>query len=158
LSEITYRIRGILLLEAIRLSPNNTTCNEDEMISKYEPSRIFMSFHISKFLDHDGINIANCLKPRTKVDLRPEPDNPYNPNAIAIYHDDVKLGYVPRTGYYANIKTDSIETINMSGFYRLLFFGHNDTFEAFISSVFPDLAAAGFHWVSVRVVDKTVLQ
>ena len=48
----------------------------------------------------------------TKLDLVPEFDNPYDPNAVAIKYKGVHLGYVPRD------KNSLIA--------QLLFFGHKD--------------------------------
>jgi hypothetical protein len=42
-------------------------------------------------------------------------------------------------------------------FYKILFYGHNEVIEAFISSDFRDKTAIGYHFVDVRVVDKAGL-
>lgn len=36
------------------------------------------------------------LKPGDKLDLVPEPDNPRDLNAIAVYHQKIKFGYLSR--------------------------------------------------------------
>ena len=40
-----------------------------------------------------------------------EPDNPYDPNAIAIFYDDQKIGYIPRNSLQSMVKdySDGIE-------------------------------------------------
>lgn len=62
----------------------------------YEPSKIIDSFFIAGFPYHDGADVLNSLEVGTKLDLVPEFDNPYDPNAIAIKFKGTHLGYVPR--------------------------------------------------------------
>lgn len=85
---------------------------------KYEPSRNLMDFHIAGFAYYDGIEVINELALGKKVILIEEPDNPYDPEAVAIYYKDKKLGYVPK---------DKNSLIS-----KFLYFGHNDIFEALI--------------------------
>ena len=49
-----------------------------------------------------------------ELELRPEPENKFDPNAVAIYFEDNKLGFIP--GYLAPtvrglIATDSIDMV-----------------------------------------------
>lgn len=61
----------------------------------YEPSRLFLSFHIAGFQHWDGALVFDKLKVGTELTLDPEPDNPHDPSAIAIRLGNVKLGFVP---------------------------------------------------------------
>lgn len=83
---------------------------------KYEPSRHLMDFHIAGFGYYDGLDVIDELALGVRVDLVVEPDNPYDPEAIAIYYHDKKIGYVPK---------DRNSLIS-----KFLFFGHSEIFEA----------------------------
>lgn len=45
------------------------------------------------------------LSPGETLELRPEPTNEYDCNAVEIYHLDKKLGYIPRTFSYEIAKS-----------------------------------------------------
>jgi hypothetical protein len=87
----------------------------------YEPSREFMSFHVAGFSHWYGLEVADELKPGTSVSLVAEPDNPYDPQAVAVMCGTTKIGYVP---------ADINAVLS-----QLLFFGHGGDFEARISQV-----------------------
>ena len=110
------------------------------MESKFEPSRSYMEFHLAGFGHHGGAKFFDELRIGTEVDLRYEPDNPHDPEAVAIYYGDTKIGYVP--------------TGKNSELYTLLFFGHDDLFEAYISmrdeSVHPERQLR----VAVKITDR----
>lgn len=59
-----------------------------------------LSFYIAGFKHHDGPSIIKHLNEGDKLFLIPEPDNPYDPNAVKIYTyidcQDFMLGYVPK--------------------------------------------------------------
>lgn len=100
---------------------------------KYEPSRRITSFHIRGFQYWDGPLVLNELKVGDALDLIPEPDNPEDPYAIAIYAKGTKLGYVPR---------------EENGLLSLMFFyGHANLFEVRILQVSTENAP----WEQVRV-------
>ena len=62
----------------------------------YERSRTIETFYIAGFQYHEGADVIDKLKIGTKLELVPEFDNPYDPNAIALKYKGVHLGYVPR--------------------------------------------------------------
>jgi len=109
------------------------------MQSKYEPSRSLMDFHIAGFAHHEGLSVIDELRLGTKVDLRQEPDNPFDPQAVAIYYSDVKIGYIPRD------KNAEIFTF--------LYFGHEDLFEALINMVDDDAHPERQFRVVVKIRD-----
>jgi hypothetical protein len=113
---------------------------ETTMESVYEPSRSLMNFHIAGFGHHEGLSVISELKLGTKVDLRPEPRNPYDPQAVAIYFGDVKIGYIPRG------KIDEV--------FLLLYFGHDDVFESYISMVDADVHPERQFRVTVKIADR----
>lgn len=66
----------------------------------------------------EGMHVGNC------VILNREPQNSYDPNAISIYFDDFKLGYVPQ---------EQNEFIS-----KLLDMGYEDILEAKIQRISPE--------------------
>ncbi len=90
----------------------------------YEPSRVILSFEVAGFKHWDGATVINEIKVGEVLRLVPEPDNPYDPTAIAIYRGEVKLGHVP-----ANC-TDPL--------FQLLFYGHSGAFEARVQQATPE--------------------
>jgi hypothetical protein len=110
------------------------------MKSTYEQSRYFADFHIAGFTYHDGLDVIEGLKQGTEVDLCPELGNPHDPNAVAIYFGDKHIGYVPQA---------ENGIIN-----KLLYFGHEDIFEARISTVASDQHPERQFRVVVQVRDR----
>ena len=94
----------------------------------FEHSKSFADFHIAGFKHWDGIFMLSGLKVGQKLELRPEFDNPMDPNAVAIYFEETKLGYIPLIA-------------------QLIYFGHGDIFEAFVLGVDPEAEP----WKQVRV-------
>jgi hypothetical protein len=80
-----------------------------------------MDCHIAGFAYHDGLEVIDRLKLGTPVTLASEPDNPYDPEAVAICYDDKKIGYIPKS------KNSQVSA--------LIYFGHGDIIEARISLV-----------------------
>ena len=117
---------------------------ESVMISVYEPTRNISDFHIAGFAYYEGWDVYDELKVGTKVELRCEPYNPYDPDAVAIYYGDAKIGFVPKG--------------KNSEFFTYLYFGHDDLFEAFISTVDDDVHPERQFRVVVRVNDKRSIE
>lgn len=88
---------------------------------EFEPSRHFDNFHVAGFSYYDGLEAADQLKPGVIVDLVREVNNPYDPNAVVIRYNGIKLGYIPR-GQNHIIS-------------QFLYFGHADLFEARVQRV-----------------------
>ena len=53
-------------------------------------------FNIAGFRYYDGTIVFEKLKIGTRLKLKPEPNNAYDPKAVALYYKKTKLGYVPR--------------------------------------------------------------
>lgn len=94
------------------------------MNSKRKVSNHLANFNLAGFTYYDGIEVFNQLKVGTKLRLVPEPDNPYDAKAVAIYFGESKVGFVPRSDN---------RTIS-----KILNLGHQDIFETFINRVSPD--------------------
>jgi hypothetical protein len=90
----------------------------------YERSRNLLDCHIAGFTYYDGLDVIDQLKLGAAVTLKSESENPHDPNAVAIYFEDTKLGYVPK---YKNADVSN-----------LLYFGHGDILSARINSVNPE--------------------
>lgn len=99
----------------------------------YEPSRQLCSFHIAGFQFWDGALALNDLRTGDNLQLVPEPDNPHDPNAVAIYHGQTKLGFVP---------AEHNEELSL-----MLYYGHGSAFELRVLQVAPDQEP----WHQVRV-------
>ncbi|WP_343031819.1 HIRAN domain-containing protein [Secundilactobacillus folii] len=105
----------------------------------YEINRHFLDFHIAGFGYADGLDVIDNLTLGQPVQLVLEPDNPYDPQAIAIYFKDVKLGYVPR---YQN---DLLS--------KLLFYGYGELLEARIQMADLQAEPKQQFRVAVRIKD-----
>ena len=86
----------------------------------YEMSREYLSCHVAGFGHWYGVQVMHKLRPGKKLKLRSEPDNPYDPNAIAVYCGKTKIGFVPRA--------------RNAELAKLLFFGHGDLFDVRVRS------------------------
>ena len=71
----------------------------------YERSRNLLDCHIAGFTYYEGLDVIGELKLGTPVTLKSEPDNPYDPGAVAIYYGETKLGYIPKykNSYVSNL-------------------------------------------------------
>ena len=105
----------------------------------YEPSRHITSFNIAGFQHWDGALVLSELKPGMQLTLVPEPDNPYDPNAVAILFQGVKLGFVPAD------KNDLLA--------QLLHFGHTDVIECRVQQVDPEAKTWNQVFVGLFMVD-----
>ncbi len=54
-------------------------------------------FHVAGFTFYDGVLVFSKLKIGKKVKLQLDSENKYDPRAVAIYFEGMKIGYVPRT-------------------------------------------------------------
>lgn len=106
----------------------------------YEPSKCLQTFNVSGFQYYDGALVLDQLKPGTPVQLRSEPDNPHDADAVAIYHESTKLGYVPSSN------NDLIAL--------LLYYGHDAVCEARILATKPDEDPWNQVRVGVYVTDR----
>lgn len=99
----------------------------------YEPSKKLTGFHIKGFQHWDGALVLKYIEVGDQLDLVREADNPYDPQAIAIYFKGTKLGYVPAT------ENDL--------FSMMMFYGHADVFETRVLQVDPEADP----WEQVRM-------
>ena len=104
----------------------------------YEPNREFLSFDVAGFSHWYGYEVMHKLVPGAKLRLVPEPDNPYDPRAVALYKGKTKIGFVPRT---------CNSTLAL-----LLYFGHGKAFECRVTNV--DTTAHPEHQIHAMVLVK----
>jgi hypothetical protein len=102
--------------------------------------RHFSTFHIAGFTYYDGIDVYESLKVGSKLTLLPEPENGYDPDAIAIFSNETMLGYVPRE-----------ENTLISKFFKL---GYTNLFEARIAQINPETHPEKQVRVTVKIVAK----
>lgn len=105
----------------------------------YEPSRHIASFYIAGFQYWYGATVLADLKPGERLALVSEPDNPHDPNALAIYRGSVKLGFVPRS-------ENELPAL-------LAFYGHADILELCVQQVNPSAATYEQVYVGLYVKD-----
>lgn len=92
----------------------------------YKKSSEYVSFSVAGYSHHEGWKVAEAIKPGTKLDIVPEFDNPYDPNALALYiggSEGIQIGYVPRRFNH--------------DLALMFFYGHGDDFECHITQVNP---------------------
>ena len=56
----------------------------------------FEHFNIAGFSYYEGAMVFNKLSIGTELQLVPEPENPFDKNAVALYLGESKLGFIPR--------------------------------------------------------------
>ena len=100
-----------------------------------EKKRHFKRFHIAGFTYYEGCDVFQQLKIGTRLRLVRDAANRFDPNAIAIYFGDAKLGFVPAS-----------EAAELAIFFDM---GYEDMFECMIQTVDP--AAHPEHQIHVRI-------
>jgi hypothetical protein len=84
--------------------------------------KVYKSFEVAGIEYYEAFRVIDKLKPNVLVKLVPDEKNIHDENAVAIYFQDYKLGYVPRSANY------SIARILKAGW---------NIFEAYIQYVNP---------------------
>lgn len=95
------------------------------MKTKQIEHRHLLDCSIAGFTYWDGVLAFNDLKIGTELRLQYEPDNEFDPYAIAIYYEKYKIGYIPRA-----------ENHQLSKFLEM---GYTDIFEVRINRISPDV-------------------
>lgn len=111
--EILYKIGGYQVTMNNKI---NKEINESVKSASFEKSRHIMDFHLAGFTYYDGLEVIDELTLGKPVELVAEADNPHDPEAVAIYFQERKIGYVPRE------KNVLLRTF--------LYFGYKHIFEA----------------------------
>ena len=82
-----FAFRKLNLLRASRMK-----AKENRPVKKVH----LTNFRIAGFSYWDGPEAFEQLKVGTRLDLVREPDNQFDPYAVAVYLGDFKLGFIPR--------------------------------------------------------------
>jgi len=106
----------------------------------YEKSRNIIDCHIAGFNYYDGLDVINKLELGVPVTLKSEPENPYDPDAVAIYFEGTRLGYIPQT------KNSYISS--------LLYLGYSNIIEVKINSHNPDANPENQFRIVVKLKDN----
>lgn len=102
--------------------------------------RYFSHFHIAGFTYYDGIDVYRKLKVGVELRAVPEPENRYDPCAVALYLGDKKLGFIPR-----ECNGDISKFLNL---------GYTELFEFRINRVVPEAQTEKQIGVLVRINAK----
>ena len=94
------------------------------METKRKSNRQYFNCHIAGFSHWEGCLVINDLKPGAKLELEREISNPFDPRAVAIYYENTKLGYIPKSN------NEEISTF--------LDMGHSEIFDVRVQSVCPN--------------------
>ena len=73
--------------------PENGRC----AVNPAPKSCLINRFSIAGFQYHDGPAVFHRLHPGQYLSLVAEPDNPFDPFAVRIDYEGLKMGYVPRS-------------------------------------------------------------
>lgn len=84
----------------------------------------YAHFNLAGFTYYDGVEVFEELKIGISLKMTAEPDNQFDPYAVALYYQEKKLGYVPRE-----------ENKHISQFLNL---GHTELFEVRINRISPE--------------------
>ena len=84
--------------------------------------KVYKSFSVAGISYYEALFVINQIKVGEKVVLKPE-ENIHDENAVAIYYEGKKLGYIPKNANY------SISTILRAGW---------DIFDAYVQRVDRD--------------------
>ena len=57
--------------------------------------RNLFSFYVAGFTYYDGIDVISELRIGTTLKLVAEPENKFDPYAVAVYYEETKLGFIP---------------------------------------------------------------
>lgn len=110
-----------------------------DIVKGFEPSRHFCDFHLAGFTYHDGLDVISELTLGAPVSLKAEPNNIHDPEAVAVFYGDTKIGYVPQG------KNKSL--------FQLIYFGYGDILEAQIQMAKLDTHPERQFRVLVRLKD-----
>jgi hypothetical protein len=110
------------------------------MESIYKPSTLLHSSHITHVNEYDILSVYGELKVGTRVELRCEPDNPHDPESVAVYYNDAKLGYV---------MSPLIPRV-----FRYLYFGYGNIYDVYVSGMETEQGPEIDLKIDIRIKEK----
>jgi hypothetical protein len=102
--------------------------------------RHFSNFSLAGFTYYEGIDVFQELNVGSYLIMKAEPENKYDPCAVALYYRNKKLGFVPR------------EENPM--IFKFLQLGYADLFEVRINRISPESHPEKQIGVVVRITGK----
>ena len=131
---MSYNLEQPAFIFVLRI--NNLTFRIME--KRTEQRKHFLHCNIAGFTYWDGCIAFEDLKMGTKLELVREDYNRHDPNAVAVYYKDMKLGFIPKH------KNEMIS--------QFIEMGHNDVFEVRVCQI--DEEAHPEHQVYINVYIK----
>jgi hypothetical protein len=58
-------------------------------------SKIVYEGFISGYQYHKGVHMEHLFGPGTTFSLKHEPENPFDDDAVALYYDNARIGFIP---------------------------------------------------------------
>ena len=110
------------------------------MEKRTEKRKHFLHCNIAGFTYWEGCIAFSELKMGSKLELVREENNRHDTDAVAIYHNDMKLGYIPK---YKN------ELIS-----QFLDMGHSDVFEARVCRIDREAYPEQQVYVNIYIIRK----
>ena len=105
----------------------------------YELDRNILNCHLSGFAHYAGPSVFGELKVGTELFIQAEPDNPYDPEAVAVFYGDKKIGFLPKD------RNDIL--------CRTLLYSSTNPYEVFINRISPEVNPDRQIGIVVRVKD-----
>ena len=100
-------------------------------------SKTLFGCHLAGFTYWDGIEVIDHLTVGDRLRLKAEPDNPFDPQAVAVYRDKRKIGYIPRAHNWKIAP--------------YLNNGHRKLYRAFVNRISTDNRPEGQVGITVRI-------
>lgn len=58
-------------------------------------NRLLYKGYLSGYQYHQGKKLEHLFKPGIQVNLKLEPDNPFDDDAVAVYYSNARIGFIP---------------------------------------------------------------
>ena len=104
----------------------------------------YMDCNVAGFKYWDGIEVFNQLRIGEELRLVRENGNAYDPEAVALYWKESKLGYIPR-----HMNTDLSKFMDM---------GHGDIFKVLINRISPEEVPNNQIGIVVKIREKQTIK
>lgn len=104
-------------------------------------SRHITDFNVAGMRYWDGALVLDELKVGANLTMVVEENNPHDPDAVALYWENTKIGYIPKDSNWLPA--------------QLLRFGHNDVLECRVLKVNKEADTWKQLQVGIYVTDKT---
>jgi hypothetical protein len=62
-----------------------------------DAKKVLYEGYIANYQYHKGQQLEHLFEPGTSFDLKHEPENPFDEDAVAVFYKDKKIGFVPQS-------------------------------------------------------------